>query len=438
VRQHDCRTDRHDRGTLNTIPAEVTLNWRSRAVRVAAASLGNAMECYDFIIYGTFAVIIAEKFFPNKSANTSLLITFGTFGVSFIFRPLGGIVIGGYADRAGRKAALLLTMLLMFVGTLAIAIIPGYAAIGIIAPIVVVAGRLAQGFSAGGEFASATAFLAEQSTRRRAFYASWQFASQGLSMVLAAGVGYLITSLLNAAQVSQWGWRAAFLFGLLIGPVLIYSRAGLQETEEFQAVRTHKNPVRDVLASQKRKIAMAAGSVVLATASIYVALYMPAYAVRQLELTQRDGFAATALVGLTMLLLTPLFGCWVDRVGRLRIAWPSALLLCFAPIPLYAWLRQAPSLQRLCITQLALAVPMSAYLAALSAFLADLFPVSNRSTGISLGYNLSVMIFGGFAPFIITWLIAATASPAIPAYYLAAAAATSLIAIAFAWRSGYR
>jgi MHS family proline/betaine transporter-like MFS transporter len=396
------------------------------------------MECYDFIIYGTFAVIIAETFFPNKSTDTSLLITFGTFGVSFIFRPLGGIVIGGFADRAGRKAALLLTMLLMFVGTLAIAIIPGYAVIGIIAPIVVVAGRLVQGFSAGGEFASATAFLAEQSTRRRAFYASWQFASQGLSMVLAAGVGYLITSLLNTEQVSRWGWRAAFLFGLLIGPILIYSRAGLRETEEFQAVRALKNPVRDVLANQKSEIAIAAGSVVLATASIYIALYMPTYALRQLGLSQRDGFAATALVGLTMLSLTPLFGCWVDRVGRLRIAWPSALLLCLASVPLYAWLGHAPSLQRLCMTQLALAVPMSAYLAALSAFLADLFPVRNRSTGISLGYNLSVMIFGGFAPFIITWLIAATASPAIPAYYLAAAAATSLIAIAFAWRNGYR
>jgi MHS family proline/betaine transporter-like MFS transporter len=409
-----------------------------KAKTIAATALGNSLECYDLILYGTFALTIGQEFFPHRDADTSLLIAFGTFGVSFFFRPLGGLMIGSFGDRTGRKAALLMTMFLMLLGTAMIAVTPSYASIGIIASVMVVLGRLIQGFSAGGEFASATAFLAEQSTNQRGFYASWQFASQGFSMLMAAAIGFLITTALTTEQVRHWGWRLSFLFGLLIGPALLFARSNLEETVEFQREALQGSPVREALAHQKANIAIALGTVIVATVGMYVMLYMPTYAVRQLQLTQRAGFGAAAVAGLTLFVLTPISGVLVDRYGRLIVGAPFAVLLLAVPIPLYEWLSHSRSIGSLCAAQILLAIPMAGYLGALGALLSDLFPVRSRTTGISLGYNLSVMLFGGFAPFIMTWLTVKTGSAAVPGYYLAAGATCSLVTIAFAWRRGYR
>jgi MFS transporter, MHS family, proline/betaine transporter len=405
---------------------------------IAATALGNALEYYDVIIYSTFALIIAQEFFPLRDADTALLIAFATFGVSFFFRPLGGLILGSLGDRRGRKTALLLTMSLMLLGTLMIAVTPSYAAIGVSASVLVVIGRLVQGFSAGGEFASATAFLAEQSKNRRGFYSSWQFASQGCSMLMAATVGFLITTLLSADQVRHWGWRLSFVFGLAIGPVLLYLRAGFVETAEFRGEIRQEHPLREALGQQKTNIVIALGVVILATVGVYVTLYMPTYAVRQLHMTPRAGFAASALAGAALFLLTPVSGMLVDRHGRLAVAIPFAIAFSLAPIPLYAWLSHTPSLGAMCATQGVISVLLAGYLGAVSALLSDLFPVATRTTGISLGYNLGVMLFGGFAPFIMTWLAVKTASAAVPGYYLAAGAVGSVLALAWAWRRGFR
>jgi MHS family proline/betaine transporter-like MFS transporter len=405
---------------------------------IAATALGNALEYYDVIIYSTFALIIAQEFFPQKDADTALLIAFATFGVSFFFRPLGGLILGALGDRRGRKTALLLTMSLMLLGTLMIAVTPSYAAIGVSASVLVVVGRLVQGFSAGGEFASATAFLAEQSKNQRGFYSSWQFASQGCSMLMAATVGFLITTLLAADQVRHWGWRLSFVFGLLIGPVLLYLRAGFVETAEFSGQTRQEHPLREALGRQKTNIVIALGVVILATVGVYVTLYMPTYAVRQLHLTPQAGFGASALAGASLLVLTPVSGWLVDRHGRLAVAMPFAIALVIAPIPLYAWLSHTPTLGAMYATQLVIAVLLAGYLGAVSALLSDLFPVATRTTGISLGYNLGVMLFGGFAPFIMTWLAVKTESAAVPGYYLAAGALGSAVALTAAWRRGFR
>jgi MHS family proline/betaine transporter-like MFS transporter len=405
---------------------------------IAATALGNALEYYDVIIYGTFALIIAQEFFPRQDADTSLLIAFATFGVSFFFRPLGGLILGSLGDRRGRKTALLLTMSMMLLGTLMIAVTPSYATIGVAASVIVVSGRLVQGFSAGGEFASATAFLAEQSKNQRGFYSSWQFASQGFSMLMAATVGFFITTVLSADQVRHWGWRLSFVFGLLIGPVLLYLRAGFTETAEFRSEVHDQHPLLDAIGHQKINIVIALGVVVLATVGIYVTLYMPTYAVRQLHLTTQAGFGASVLAGATLFLLTPLSGLLVDRYGRLAVALPFAVALTIVPVPLYVWLSHMQSLSAMLTTQGVLAVMLAGYLGSVSALLSDLFPVRTRTTGISLGYNVSVMLFGGFAPFFMTWLAVKTASLAVPGYYLATGSALSVIALVAAWRKGFR
>jgi MHS family proline/betaine transporter-like MFS transporter len=405
---------------------------------VAATALGNALEYYDVIIYSTFALIISQAFFPSSDTDTSLLIGFATFGVSFFCRPLGGLILGMLGDLRGRRTALLLTMSLMLLGTAMIAVTPSFASIGVAASVLVVIGRLVQGFSAGGEFASATAFLAEQSKSQRGFYSSWQFASQGLSMLMAATVGFLITLSLSPDQVRHWGWRLAFVFGLLIGPVLLYLRSGFVETEEFRGQIRQEHPLRKAFGAQKTSLVIALGVVILATVGVYVTLYMPTYAMRQLHMTQRAGFGATALAGAILLLLTPVSGLLVDRHGRLAVALPFAMALAIAPIPLYGWLSHTPSLGAMFATQGLLALLLAGYLGAVSALLSDLFPIGTRATGISLGYNLGVMLFGGFAPFIMTWLAVKTTSTAVPGYYLAAGAMGSVLALVAAWRKGFR
>ena len=405
---------------------------------VVAATVGGALEWFDNIIYGFFALTIARQFFPAHDPTVSLLIALGTFAVSFFFRPLGGVVIGAYADRAGRKAALLATMFLMLIGTATIAFMPPYSAIGIAAPILVVLARIVQGFSAGGEFGSATTFLAEQSPHRRSFYSSWQFASQGLTTLMAAGCGVLISATLTPEQVDSWGWRIPFLFGLLIGPVALYIRRHVDESPEFRKVQPLDNPLGDVVRGQKLPMLIALGLVMLATVTFYILLYMPTYAVRNLGLDAAHGFRATLTAGAILFVLTPIAGIAADRFGRIAVMMPFASLLTLAAIPLFAWMTANGTPRALLVSQALLSSLLSGYLGALPSLLTALFPVRNRSTGISLSYNLSVALFGGLAPFTITWLVAATHSNAAPGYYVAVAGLCSLASLVMARRFAHR
>jgi MHS family proline/betaine transporter-like MFS transporter len=399
--------------------------WRA----VAAASLGNALEWFDFVIYGYFAATIARLFFPSRTDLESLLIALATFGITFFVRPLGAILIGAFADRHGRKKAFMLTIALMMFGTAIIAVLPTYAVIGPLAPLAIVVARLIQGISAGGGFGSATAFLAEQDPQRRGFFASWQFASQGLTTVIAAACGAVLTGVLTTEQIDAWGWRIPFIFGLLIGPVAYYLGRHADETAEFKSLHVSAKPFLDALAGAKIRMLVALGAVILCTILTYTTLFMPGFAVRQLGLPQAGSFLATVLTGAIQIVLVPIFGAASDRHGRLPLMIASGSVVLVVSYPMFAWLATVPTLQTLLVVQAIMGVLGAAYMGPLAALMSDIFPTRMRTTGLAVSYSFCVAIFGGFAPFINAWLISVTGSNVAPSYYLMFAAAISLTAL---------
>jgi MFS transporter, MHS family, proline/betaine transporter len=404
--------------------------WRA----VAAASLGNALEWFDFVIYGYFATTIARLFFPAKSDLESLLIALATFGITFFIRPLGAILLGAFADRHGRKSAFLLTIGLMMLGTAIIAVLPTYAAIGPLAPLAIVIARLIQGISAGGGFGSATAFLAEQDPQRRGFFASWQFASQGLTTVIAAACGAVLTAVLTTEQIDAWGWRIPFVFGLLIGPVAYYLGRHADETAEFKSLERNETPFLLALSGAKIRMLVSLGVVVLCTVLTYTTLFMPGFAIRQLGLPQAGSFFAAVLTGAIQIVLAPIFGAFSDKHGRLPIMIAAAAIVLVASYPMFAWLVATPTLPTLLAVQAIMGALGAAYMGPLAALMSDIFPTRMRTTGLAVSYSFCVAIFGGFAPFINAWLIAVTGASVAPSYYLTFAAAISLAALAAQWR----
>jgi MHS family proline/betaine transporter-like MFS transporter len=408
--------------------------WRA----VAAASMGNVFEWFDFILYGFFAVMIARLFFPAGNETASLLLTFASFGVTFVMRPFGAVVLGDLADRCGRKAALTSTISMMVAGMAITAFAPTYASIGIFAPVMVVAARLIQGFSAGGEFGSATVFLAEQNPSRRGFYASWQFAGQGLSAVLATGFGTALNGMLTVEQMETWGWRVPFLFGLLIGPVGYYIRRHVDETLECRTAQTIFAPLRETFARGKTRLLVAIGAIVLLTVAAYTAVYMPTYAVHELGLPPVGAFLAGLLGGAIQIAIVPLAGALSDRFGRLPVAAAAVVAVLLSVYPLFAGLVATPTIEWLLFVQAVMGVFVAVYAGAIPALICELFPIGMRTTAVSTSYSLSVAIFGGFAPFVIASLVDLTGSNLVPSYYVMFAATVSLIALGAAYRLGLR
>ena len=399
---------------------------------IAAASIGNALEWFDLLIYGYFAVTISRIFFPSANESVSLLMALGTFGISYLARPVGAIFLGAYADRAGRKASLLVSIVLMMVGTFLMLIMPSYASIGIMAPICVLLARLMQGFSVGGEFGSATAFLVEHGSERKGYFASWQWASQGLAALIASTFGVALTTLLTRSQLESWGWRTPYLFGLLIGPVGLYIRNRVAETPEFLSIKPTRTPVHDLVVNQWDRLLLAIGAVVVSTSSNYLILYVPTYAAKSLRLPQSTGFVAT-LVGACILTFgAPMIGHWSDKVGRSRIMMATTLLFLVSVYPLFSFLTTHASMATLIFAVAWLSLLKTGYSGALPAFLAECFPAQTRATGMSLSYNIGVPIFGGFAPFYITWLIALTGSNMAPSFYIIFTALLGLAALLIA------
>jgi MHS family proline/betaine transporter-like MFS transporter len=401
---------------------------------IVAASFGNALEFYDLLIYGYFAVTIGKLFFPSENETTSLLLSVGSFGISFLMRPLGAIVLGSYADRRGRKKSLTLSIMIMLVGTAMITFTPSYQQIGLAAPLLIIVARMLQGFSTGGEFGAATAFMVEHAEpSRRGYFASWQLATQGLATVLAAGVSALLSSLLSDAQLGEWGWRVAFAVGLLIGPVGFYIRSQIDETPDFQKAAARdeiKTPLHDVLIKGRTSLLLAIGVISGATAFNYVhKLYMPTYALKQLGIAATSSYLGALVTGATLMVMAPVFGGLSDRYGRFRVLTLALLVTGLSSYPMFVWLNHFPSVTTLLMVQAMVGVLIAACLGPIPAMLADIFPTSIRGTGLALSYNFSVTLFGGFAPLIVTWMIDATGSKLAPSFYVVATSLLSVVAV---------
>jgi MHS family proline/betaine transporter-like MFS transporter len=392
---------------------------------IAAASIGNALEWFDLLVYGYLAVTISRLFFPTSDETVSLMLAFGTFGVSYLVRPLGALILGAYADRAGRKASLTLSIFLMTIGTLLMAVIPTYASIGAVAPAAILIARLLQGFSVGGEFGGSTSFLVEHGAGRKGFFASFQWAGQGLAAVLASLFGIWLTTVLSPEQVAAWGWRVPYLFGLLIGPVGFYIRRHAGETPEFLAAKPTPTPVREVVLRQWDRLLIAIGIAIVSNSSNYLILYMPTYAVTQLSLPASSGFIATMLGGIILTVGSPVIGHWSDVFGRTVIMLVAAALFLISAYPAFLLLTRYPSLATLIAIVCWLSLVKTTYSGVLPSLLAEIFPARTRATGLALSYNISAPIFGGFAPLISTWLIEITANSLAPSFYLMATALVS-------------
>ena len=393
---------------------------------VVATSLGNALEWFDISVYAYFAVYLSRAFFPTSDPTTSLLLTFGTFALTFLARPVGGVLLGTYADRYGRKASLLLSIAMMTIGTLAVGCMPTFDKIGLLAPLLVIVARLVQGFSAGGEFGSSTAFLVEHMPGKRGFVASWQFASQGISSLLGAGFGLLLTSTLSEPELQSWGWRLPFLFGVLIGPIGLYIRNNIEDATAPPAAK-HDAPVRTVFMTQKLPVLLAVGVIATATAVNYLIIYMPTYVVRTLHLSPIIGYLAAFVVAIASITLNPVAGIISDRVGRTPYMITAGVLLLFAIFPVYLLLAGKPSGTVIVLAVLLLGSLKALYLGASAALMSELFPAATRATGLGLSYNIGVTAFGGSGPAIATWLGSFTLIGNLaPGYYLTAVCIFSL------------
>ncbi|NVN05053.1 tricarballylate/proton symporter TcuC [Asaia spathodeae] len=398
---------------------------------VGQVASGNMLEMYDFMVFGYYAGDIGRAFFPSGNAQAELMLSFATFGAGFLMRPLGALVLGAYVDRLGRRRGLILTLTLMAIGTITLALTPGYNRIGIFAPLIVLCGRLIQGFSAGVEVGSSSVYLSEIATEKnRGFVVSFQSASIQLAVVVAAVVGFGLTSWLGSQTMSDWGWRLPLLFGCLIVPVLLFLRRNLQETAAFEAETTHPD-LREIFTTLRdhwRLGGIAVLTALMSTVSFYVlTAYTPAYGTRILHLGRLDSLFVTLCVGLVNCLLVPAFGALSDRIGRRSLLKGATILAICSAYPLMHWLVAAPDMGRLMGAEIGLAVLYSAYNGAAIAWLTEIVPPRIRTTGFSFAYSLATCI-GGFSPTICTWLIETTSNRAMPALWLSLAALCGLLA----------
>ncbi|HEV2520894.1 MAG TPA: MFS transporter [Candidatus Acidoferrales bacterium] len=410
----------------------------SKVRAVIRVSSGNFLEMYDFMVYAYYASYIAHEIFPSSSAYASLMMTLGTFGAGYLMRPLGAVVLGAYIDRHGRRAGLILTLFLMAIGTLVIACTPPFRTIGIVAPLVVVLGRLLQGFSAGVEVGGASVYLSEMATPgNRGFYCAWQSASQQVAVIFAALLGVALSAVVSPEGMAQWGWRVPFYIGCLIVPLLFWLRRSLAETQVFLAQKRHPQ-ISEILASLATNWKIVGVGVLLSTMTTVcfylITAYTPTYGREVLHLTNRESLVVTLCVGFSNFFWLPMGGIISDRIGRR----PLLILITVAAIttsyPAMLWLASDPSTTRLLLVELWLSVFFGVYNGAMIPHLAEIMPPEIRTSGFSLAFSLATAIFGGFTPAICTYLIHESGNRAMPALWLSFAAACGLVAALFGGR----
>ena len=418
---------------------------------ILAASIGNALEWYDFSVYAFFAIYISRNVFPNQGGAGALINAFLIYGVAFVARPVGAVLLGAYGDRSGRRAALTLSLILMAAGSLCIAVAPPYAVIGLGAPLLILCGRLLQGLSAGGEIGGAVSFLVEHAPpERRGAYAAWLQSSMGVSNILGALTGATLSAALTPEQLSSWGWRVPFVLGLSVAPVGLWLRARLEETPAFEAAKRERSAVergagaraerpqrlltslRDVFVEQPRALAIAAGISIVWVVGVYtLLLYMPTYVQRSLGFSPSQAFTASVVGNVAMAVGCVLAGRLSDRIGRTLTVRIGTLLLLVGTYPVLAWVVSTRTVTALFVGQTLFCAIVSVFTGSVPAVLAALFPARLRSTGVSLTYNFAAVVFGGFAPAVLTFLTESTHNTMAPAFYVVGAAAVSLIALAF-------
>lgn len=401
---------------------------------IIAASLGNALELFDFTVYSFFAALIGKLFFPVGGTYASLMLSFATFGIGFVVRPLGGVLLGIYADRVGRKAAMTLTIMLMAAGTAIIGLTPTYADIGLAAPVLIVLGRLLQGFSAGGEVGATMTFLMESaSARRRGYLVSWQMAGQGASALAGAFCGVVLTQSLSTEALETWGWRVPFLLGLLIGPVGLYIRRNLKET---LVTPVSAGPGAAAIPTPSarldaRRLLLGVLIMIGGTSTMYtMVFYLPSYLVKVVHLAPATALMSGCVAGLVLMFGSPAAGRLADRLGRRKpVVVVASMLSLLAILPVFALILAYPGPATvvpgvaLMVGLMTLAGPSGSLL------LLEGFAAAVRVRSLAIIYSVGVSVFGGFAPFIVTWAIRVTGSPYAPVAYMAACSALSVLAL---------
>jgi len=414
---------------------------REKIWSVIRVSSGNFLEMYDFFVFGYYASSIGKVFFPGGSPFAQLMLAFMTFGAGFLMRPLGAIVLGSYIDHHGRRAGLLLTLMLMAIGTLSIALVPGYATLGVAAPIIVVVGRLIQGFSAGVELGGVSVYLSEIATPgNKGFYVSWQSGSQQIAVIFVALLGVWLSTVFSPDDMFAWGWRIPFLVGCLIVPLIFMLRRSMTETAEFEERKKsvgHPSPreILHALVANWQIVIVGMLLVTMTTVSFYfITAYTPTFGREVLKLSSIDSLLVTLCVGISNLFWLPVMGAVSDRIGRKPILILFTVLMFVTAYPALSWLVNAPSFTNLLIVELWLSFIYGSYNGAMVVALTEIIPVHVRTVGFSIAYSLATALFGGFTPAISTYLIEATGNRAVAGLWLMFAAACGLIATLIAWR----
>lgn len=403
-----------------------------RAVRGAA--IGNTVEWYDFAIYSTLATYIAAKFFPSGDDTAALLNTFAVFAAAFFMRPLGGFFFGPLADRIGRQRVLALVVLLMSASTFIIGLVPSYDSVGVLAPLLLLFLRCLQGFSAGGEYGSGACFLAEYaSDKHRGFVVSFLVWSVVVGFLLGSLTVVGLETLLPESAMESYGWRIPFLIAGVLGVIGLYIRLRLADTPEFETLRDSgeiaSSPLKEALTTSWRPILQIAGLVVIHNVGFYVVFtYLPTYFTKTLDFTKTDAFISITVASVVALILIPPLGALSDRIGRKPLLVTGAIGFAVFAYPLFLLLNSG-SLTAAIAAHAGLAALESLFVSASLAAGAELFATRVRSSGYSIGYNVSVAVFGGTAPYVATWLVSRTGNAVAPAFYVIAAAVVSLATI---------
>jgi MHS family citrate/tricarballylate:H+ symporter-like MFS transporter len=417
-------------------PAEI----KSRLGAILRSTSGNFLEQFDFFLFGFYATAISKAFFPAGNETNALLLTFTTFWLGALMRPIGAIFLGAYIDRIGRRKGLIVTLAIMALGTVTIAACPTYASIGIAAPIIVLVGRLLQGFSAGVELGGVSVYLFEISPPdRRGFFTSFQSASQQVAIFAAAVIGFVLSEMLPQNVITDWGWRIPFVIGCIIVPFIFLLRRTLEETPAFLAMKKHPTPT-EVFASAAmnwRIIFWGMMMVAMTTVTFYfVTVYTPTFGKNVLKLSNSDALIVTVLVAISNFFWLPIGGALSDRIGRKPVLLTSAALSLLTAYPLLLWLVATPSFGKMVAVELLLSFFYGIYNGAMVVALTEIVPAHVRTTCFSLAYALAAALFGTFTPLASTWLIEQTADRASPGFWLMFAAASGLIATLVIYRGG--